>query len=254
MNNALKVAIGAAAVVVVAILAISFLPGNGGPGGGGPATSPSATPTSTPLASAASSSAAASPTTLLIGQGSAPLNAGTYSLGQFPVGITFEVTTNWWACSESPVEQGLCYGPPSGPPSQDGGAIAFQIVENVVADPCGSPRTLLDPPVGPSVDDLVTAISNLQGFDVSTPVDYTLDGFEGKQFTFTAPIDSGCTELGTWATELRVNGMGPGEVNEVRILDIGGVRVMIATAHGPDQSAKGRAAVQQVLDSVQIEP
>jgi len=131
--------------------------------------------------------------------------------------------------------------------------VGFSIVENVVTDSCASPRTLLAPAVGPSVDELVTALSNLKGFTVATPVAYTLDGFNGKQFTITAPTDARC-DYGTWATALRINGVGPGEINDVRILDVGGTRVLIAIPHGPDQPAEDKSAVQQVVDSVRLEP
>ena len=240
MNNALKFAIAAAAVVVVALVGINLLPGGSGPGG--PATSPSAAPSSTPLPSPA----AASPRPLE----NDALTAGRYSLPRFPLGISFEVPAGWSGCSENEVEQGVCLGSLN----EVRGIVGFSIVENVVTDPCASPRTLLVPAVGPSVDDLVTAISNLKGFEVTTLVDYTLDGFHGKQFTLTTPTTATCADYGTWATALRINGMGPGEINDVRILDVGGARLLIANAYGPGQPAEDKAAVQQVVDSVQIEP
>jgi hypothetical protein len=44
-------------------------------------------------------------------------------------------------------------------------------VDNVVADPCSDQETaeLLDPPVGPSVDELATAISSLEGYEATAP-------------------------------------------------------------------------------------
>ena len=233
MNHALKPTIVAAAVIVVAIVGINLVPGSGIVGGPGPSLSPSPSPTPTP-------------TVLEIG--STSLEAGTYSLGGFPVMVTFDVPAGWASCSQNIVEQGIC----PGPGSTDRGALGFLVVENVVEDPCDSSRTLRDPPVGPSVDDLVTAISGLQGFEATTALDYTLSGMRGKQFTLTAPTDPRCTDLTSWATQLRINGMSRGEVNEVRILDVDGVRIFISIAHSQYDRAEDLAAVLRVLDSVQF--
>jgi hypothetical protein len=187
------------------------------------------------------------------------LSAGSYSLSEFPVEITFEIPAFerpafWIACSDSEVEQAACYI--SEPDPLPFAAVAFQIVDNVVADPCSDQETaeLLDPPVGPSVDDLVEAISSLEGYEASAPVDITLSGFAGKEFILTAPETEGCTA--TWATAERVTGMGPGEVNLLRILDVDGVRVMIAGAYHPEtpEAEANVAVVEQVMDSVQIQP
>ena len=59
----------------------------------------------------------------------------------------------------------------------DESGVGFVIVDNVVSDPCDPTQPHLVPPVGPSVDDLVTAISNLAGFEATDPVDVTVDGF-----------------------------------------------------------------------------
>lgn len=45
----------------------------------------------------------------------------------------------------------------------------------------------LDPPVGPTVDDLASAWSDLPAFDSTAPIDVTVDGFDGKMVEFTVP-------------------------------------------------------------------
>jgi len=211
-----------------------------------------ATPTSPPPASETAS-------TLPPG-GPNDLTAGSYSLADFPVGITFEIPpfepqAAWFGCSPSTVEQAVCY---SLTPDQDipPSAVTFQIVDNVVADPCADQENaeLLDPPVGPSVDDLVEAISNLEGYEASAPEDITVSGFGGKAFTLTAPETEGCGA--TWATADRTTGMGAGEINVLRILDIDGVRVVISGAYHPESADADAyaAAVDLVMDSVQIQP
>ena len=183
------------------------------------------------------------------------LNAGSYALADFPVGISFEIPAfeppaAWFGCSSSTVEQAVCYSP-----DEDiaPAAVTFQIVENVRTPPCSEQETaeLLDPPVGPSVEDLVTAISNLEGYEATAAEDITVSGFSGKEFTLTAQAH-GCGA--TWSTTERVTGMGAGEVNLLRILDVDGVRVMMALAYHPQETpADAVDAAEQVMDSVGIE-
>jgi hypothetical protein len=232
-SNIVRFGIAAVAVVVAVILSINFLsrPNVGSD------PEPTATPTGTP-------EAAATPSSLPAGEQQL---SGRYSLGtSFPVGINFEVPEGWLSCSAGQLDQ--CVYREGETPI----GVGFLIVENVVADPCGSPSELLDPPVGPSVDDLVTAISNLEGFVATAATDLTVDGFHGKEFTVTAPAEAGCGA--TWATEHRTNGVGPGEINLMRILDVDGVRVVITAAHSPEASEEQLSALNSVIASIQIEP
>lgn len=180
-----------------------------------------------------------------------PLDPGIYSLPSFPLGITFEVPAGWHSCSDDLVEQSVCRRPTD---SALDTRVSFLIVKNVVADPCSPGEEPLDPPVGPSVDDLVAAISSLDGFAASPPVDLTIDGYHGKRFTLTTPRDPGC-DLKTWATADRTNAIHPGEANVLAILDVNGTRLVIAGAYYPQQPAAAelRAALEQVIASVQIE-
>jgi hypothetical protein len=213
------------------------------------------TTTSPPPASetASAPSAAASPRQLPSEELPVDLTAGSYSLAEFPVAITFDIPpleppAVWFACSPSAVEQAVCYESAAIP----GVAVTFQIVDNVVAG-CADQETaeLLDPPVGPSVDDLVTAISSLEGYEATAPVDITVSGFQGKEFTLTA-VMHGCGA--TWATADRITGMGSGESNLLRILDVDGVRVVIAGAYHASTPEADVATIEQVMDSVQIQP
>ena len=210
------------------------------------------TTTSPPPASetASTPSAAASPRELPI---EGDLTAGSYSLSEFPAAITFDIPpveppAVWFVCSPSAVEQAVCHE--STP--NIGVAVTFQIVDNVVAECAGQETAeLLDPPVGPSVDDLVTAISGLEGYEATAPVDITVSGFQGKEFTLTA-VAHGCGA--TWATADRTTGMGTGEINLLRILDVDGVRVVISGAYRPETPDAAMSALEHVMDSVQIEP
>jgi hypothetical protein len=175
------------------------------------------------------------------------LEPGTYTIGPaLPVPVTFEVGPGWLSgrFSVSEVEVLRMTGSTE---------IGFQVVENVVADPCGA--GLLDPPVGPSVDEMVAAISSLDGFEASAPTDVTVDGFSGQEFQLTAPAETRCA-LRTWWNGTRVNGVGAAEVNLLRIIDVDGARLLISIAYHPsslageDQFAEAR----RVVESVQIGP
>lgn len=242
-SNIARFGVAAAVVVLAVIVGINLLPG-GGNHGGPPEPTPSASAEPTP-----------SPQALSF-EGNPVLTPGRYFLSGFPVGVSFEIPAltapaEWLACSENVVEQEVCYWPT---PEDLGGQLQFLIVTNVAADPCVPNVTLLDPPVGPSVDDLVTAISNLEGFgfDVTAPVDITIGGFSGKQITLHAPTDTLCDGFGAWSTELRTAGLGIGEINVVRIIDVNGVRVMITSANDP--ASAGAAAFEQVVASVRFVP
>jgi hypothetical protein len=236
---------GLAAAVVVAAAVLGgafFVGGRNNPGGPGPTASPTPTPTSTP-----------EPTPELIEPGAIEpaanldvsyrnLQAGTYHV-DLPMRITFTVPAGWgeWAYTSEKSQLNL-------QPESGGGELSFEIVENVSAGSCTD--ELLDPPVGPSVDDLVTALSAMEGFDVGPVTNVKIDGYRGKQFTLTAPT-SGC-DIRTWATSTRLNGVGLGEVNEVRILDVDGVRLLIGLA--PPDDPDVQRDVDAILDSIRITP
>jgi hypothetical protein len=213
-------------------------------------TTPTAPAASEP---AATGSAALSGGVLPIGE-NPQLGAGSYSLSDFPVEVSFDIRTSeppavWFPCSPSAVEQAVCYS--SSGNGNDIVALTFQIVDNVVAG-CSDQETaeLLDPPVGPSVDDLVDAISNLEGYEATAPEDISMSGFDGKEFTLTATGHCGAT----WATADRVTGMGNGEINLLQVLDVDGERVLIATAYNAATPEEDLAIVQEVRDSARIEP
>lgn len=181
------------------------------------------------------------------------LEAGTtYVVGApLPVRVTFIAPAGWAVCGIGAAEVSLC-------PERDERAVTFLIAENVVADPCDPSRPLLEPPVGPSVDDLVVAISRLANFAATDPVEVTGDGFTGKQFRLTAPAAPPCgltaVGLGTWSSRERINGVSRGEVNLVRIMDIGGVRLMVAGAHYSGASAESIAEIDDLIGSIRVAP
>ncbi len=138
--------------------------------------------------------------------------------------------------------------------------VGFWSVENVYADPCKWEGTLLDPPVGPRVDDLVAALANQPGRHASTPTEVKVDGFTGKQMELTVPANiADCYggEFRSWAEQSPVGGERyhrPGEHVLLWIVDVDGDRLVVDAAFFPETSAQDRAELLQVVESVQIDP
>jgi hypothetical protein len=136
-----------------------------------------------------------------------------------------------------------------------GGEFSVWIVGNVVADPCDRPERLLEPPVGPSVEELVVAISGLSGFTATRPTDITIDGHPGRAFELTAPTDvAGFCVLKTWgSTPGDTKNVNFGEVNLIRIVDVDGVRVMITGGYFPTLTTSAQlASLQDIVHSVRF--
>lgn len=222
-----------------------------------PTPSPSLAPSPSPTPSVSPSltlpprpeSPSASALSLPLDGGS--LQAGTYQLASgFPVPLTFDVPAGWTACTESVVEQEVCASADN--PALANAGVSFLIVDNVVADPCVNEG--LVPQIGPTVDDLAAAIAQLDGFQATAPVAISVDGHSGKELVVEAPDSSSC-DLFTWLTANRTNGVGVREINRVRIIDVGGVRVMIAAAWFPvGQSHDQPSALKAVFESVSFPP
>jgi hypothetical protein len=149
-----------------------------------------------------------------------------------------------------------------------GGApgVVFDGITNIYADACQ--WVLLDPPVGPTVDDLVAAWANLPDFAATAAVDVTVDGYAGKQFEFSVP-DYNAADCKRKAGIGRVyaiwdfTGMNkedapgyfawsPNLHLQIWVLDVDGTRLVIGATTLPHTSPQDRAALDEVLASIQI--
>ncbi len=121
---------------------------------------------------------------------------------------------------------------------------------NIYADGCQWVR--LDPPVGPTVDDLVTAWANVPDFAATAAVDVTVDGYAGKQIEFTVPDYNADECIGT-SSASQVSAaapspsnpspgfwaQGPNQHNKQWILDVDGTRLVITACYLPEHLAAG---------------
>ena len=263
--NAMKAAIGGAVIVAAVALAIVILPaGSGGFAGfGGPAATPTPVPTPVPTPS---------PTPIALpanGDAMSTTTGATYSAGDpFPIPLTVDLPAGW---------QGNIGGPYAvfyTALTNDAG-VSATLEQSLYADPCeGVTAASVQP--GPAVADLVSALARLPRIQVSAPTPITIDGYQGQEITLTAPTDDtacpvkagasaspapygefGSQESGyyLWKLPLGATTVLPrGQQLTVKVLDVGGKRLVILTGSDPSTSAQSKADIQTIVDSIQIGP
>ena len=245
LNNVVKVLIAAAAVVAVAFVGLSFLPRQDGVGSPSQSPSPTRTPSTPPSASPG----------VAVGN----LQPGTYRIGDpsvTTVPYTFTVPAGWTGRGDGDISRN----------AEQSDEVHFTpaIVTHVYTDACKSEGTLT--PVGPTVDDLVRALVDQVGSEVSTPVDVTLGGYPAKRIDVSIPAEldvATCRHPGEliqiWADVdeqgfFAIPANPPGLASPLYIADVAGTRVVMFGGGGPDASASDLAELQAVLDSITFEP
>ena len=171
-----------------------------------------------------------------------------------PLTVTYDIADEGWGPWMGAVKR------------TDGEHVNMNIttVTNVVTDGCLD-HSPADPTVGPTVDDLATALSALSPFEAtSPPTDVTILGYEGKHLVVTVP-DGPFTEceeeqqLHSWIAPFLggsyhgYNGPEPGLTEEFWILDVDGTRLVLEFNTSPDAPADAVAERQAIFDSIQIE-
>jgi hypothetical protein len=228
MNNVLRVGLAAAAVVIIAVIAINLLPGSPTPGGTvSPSPSAPAEPSSEP---------SSTPAGLPVGS-SFVLSDGQPSGGEAPGSVAMTVTIpapGWFGAPDD----GILLKNDDADPPDGAGMIVWAGVDHlyVYGDPCGWSSTRPETP-STTVDEVVAALTAQASRDASAPVDITLDGYAGKAITLHVPDDADFTQcdegfFGSWSqgtTDLSPQRyhQGPGQIDEVWILDVDGLLVVI---------------------------
>lgn len=141
--------------------------------------------------------------------------------------------------------------------------LIFDEVGDIYADGCK--WGLVDPPPGPTVDDLASAWTNVTELAATAPIDVTVDGFNGKQFELTVPdyepnecrgISPGQFGLYQLPSETGVApgywAMGPNHHLQMWVLDVDGTRLVIGAGTFPSSTPQDRAVLEEVLASIQI--
>jgi hypothetical protein len=230
MNNTMKFALAAAAVIAAVVgLAYFVTPNVGSPGPADPSLTVQPDPASTQA---------------VLDQQEGLLAAGSYLIDNVdPMRITVAVPEGW----QKNAVPAAVWTPNSE------AHIGFATVDNVFADPCSSGSGLADPAVGPTVDDLVSALQGLAGIEVTAPTDVTVDGFSGKSLELTAPDDT-CAESALWIIQPANEAMPLEAHAQVWILDVDGNRLVITAQDRPGAVALNVEQMHAMVDSLQIEP
>ena len=151
-------------------------------------------------------------------------------------------------------------------------AVHITTVPNLVTDGCLD-HTPLDPPVGPTVDDLANAMTRLAPFEVTEPpTDVTAFGYTGKHLAWRVPPDlpendaenfhdfATCVdgEVHSW---ISTNNEGSfygyetaGHTEEFWILDVEGTRLVLIKDTTPGTPASALAERDAIFDTIRIEP
>jgi len=252
MNNIAKLAIGAAAVVVVAVVGINLLPARGGVGGG-PAASPSPSPSTS-----ASAIADGSPAPTIIFPPAGPLAAGRHTLTEDGTVFSIQVPDGWSSsglnCSGCATADGgwLARGPEGSGDPESVWAPVWN-VDGVVADPC----TRKAGPAAQTATELADAVASLPGTDlVTAPEDVMVGGHPAKHVVIKVPDDIECSPssfymwgvkgIFRFATAL-------GETNRVWIVDVDGTRFWFEAETFEGASPELEQEIQDMVDSIQFE-
>jgi hypothetical protein len=244
MNHAMRVALASAAVVAVALIGISIFrgPNLGDPERVGP------TPTPMPLPDGV-------------------LDAGTYVSIPFEapndsMRFTFDVPDGWSGAGSDLFLATGTEGP-------DGAAILFTMATGLFSDPCGADYFgTPDVVVGPTVDDLASALAEQTAYEATTPVDVTLGGYSGKRVGLQLPsgdnpddpfnqgdrFGAACSNGGYFLWDGSIYAQGPDNRWHLWILDVDGVRVVIQASDFPGTAADDQAELQAIVESLRIEP
>jgi len=242
MNNSVRLGLAAAAVVIVAFIGYQLVSGSN-VGSPGPVEPPPPLPTATPAPSPTPANFADYP------DGTA-LTPGSYVFTHVePLRVTFTVPSGW----EKGYLDWVVF-------SVEGAKarLAVVSVDNLYVDPCQPELGLRDPAVGPTVDDLVTAVGSVPGVTFSTPTDVTLAGFEGKYLEYIQPDTFGecAADVLLWSVNQGSSAdLAPagGEVFRLWILDVNGTRLVISTS-APAGIPSGRVVeLEAIIDSIRID-
>lgn len=248
MPSLARLALVAAAVVVVAVGATLLLPRQGSVG----VPSPSPTP-----APSASDAVTTSPDPDLgaddVGRS---LDPGTYRFGA-PFAAPFAVTVPFgWMIDDVRHSTITILRPLREDPAVWRAAVDVALDPAVYADPCG-PGTPA-PPAAPTVDATVAALSALTGLTASAPEPVTIGGHAGQTFELSHALDlttAGCFVGG----ELRLLDAGGRAITTgqssslVWVLDVDGTVVVILgtpVPHPEQPLASSRAEVRETIAGI----
>jgi len=179
------------------------------------------------------------------------LQPGTYMLPVRKLQVALDVPAGWQGWELGVVHQG-------GADPPNGAGLGVWVVTNVYKDPCRWNRSLAQPTVGPSVRDLVDALTVQRGHPAGTPIATTIDGYPATRVELMIPENldfATCwgSSFHSWQAEVgdRYH-QGPGQIDRLWILDVEGTRIVIDASYYQGTAASDRAALFDIVRSVRI--
>jgi hypothetical protein len=238
MNTYTKLAIAAAAVVVVAFALTRLLPANGV---GGPLPTPSPTAAPTPTAAVA-----AFPP-------SGELAIGRHSITQEGVTYSLNIATSGWESNGT-----FAIDKAAGGIGPTGAGFIFwtDTPVGIFTDPCAQTK---GPALGTSIGDLAAAVAAVPGTKlVGGPTDVTVGGHPAKLVVVTIPEDIGCDPQSffLWYAPSAGNARfatALGSTYRVWIVDVSGTPIWIDGETFKGADAGPAQAIQEIVDSIQFE-
>jgi hypothetical protein len=280
VSNTTKFVLGGAAVLVLAAVGIGiyFDQSSGGPGVPGP--TPSSTPSSTPAASPAADSQPPSPASSPRPAGDT-LAPGTYVISSEPFSaesplVAVRVPAGYQAVGNDVRPWAIVK---SGDEPTAFSGLGVWEVDAVYDDPCHWSATD-GQSLGPTVDDFVAALltqpgrtwwipgtnppasagNHLDGPEDTRITSVSVDGFSGNRLVLGVPPDIAfdgvvfpdCDEgdFRSWPGRFH---QAPSQLDDVRVLDVGGTRLIIATTYFPTTSEEDRAELEAMFQSIDIQ-
>jgi hypothetical protein len=235
VNSYLKPLLAIAAIVLVAVAGFAVLrPSGAGVGGPPPAASP--TPSPTPAA--------------------IPLPDGVLENRDYighaapgdPMAFTITGPEGWSGLG------GFFIAGPNSSQAPRGIGISFNHDPEVVTDPCDSSAHTPPPGSdGPTVDDLVAALSARDDLQVSGVADTTLAGYSGKRLDLQLPAEQSCS----WYVFAEPKGLyANGLSNRWRVwlLDVEGETAVVVLLDYAATPAEDRATAEAAIESIRITP
>jgi hypothetical protein len=231
-------------VAVAAILGLLILTGGGiylanrssGGVGGEPAatSSPVPTPTPTPISQ------------MKRGE------AGTYAIGApfgiDGIGITLDAG---WDVLRDQDPKAVQLSIPQGDSAP--AWLTFNIVDEVFPDPCGAPGVATSTPLGPTVDDLVTALSNIKGYDAGPVTNVNVGGLPAKSFELNDAATNVCQPE---TSIFEANGVDTNKdaYQRMIVVDVNGhrllIRSLLLTAPYDPLTATNRDKINRAIATV----
>ncbi|MEX0626034.1 MAG: hypothetical protein WD402_05780, partial [Chloroflexota bacterium] len=237
----------------IAVVGFQFL---GDSNTGGPGASESAEPSAT-------ATPRPSPTPTAPEPSYGPLSEGPFVLVYeqlFDVRTTVTIPAPDWhgLLTYTGVEKHGMAGPPQG-----AGLVVFGGGMLVYGDPCAWESTRPDDPAA-SLDELVAALSAQASRDATAPVDVTVGGHPGKMLTLHVPEDAVFTDCdgGEFRTLIEVSDsgdeaprfhQGPGQIDEVWVVDVDGTLVFFDAGYFADTPAEDVEEMRAMVESATFE-